>query len=109
MQTVAQQVIQAIWLRHPNNWRVNELLDEGIKGMEMAMHCSDNSSLQPALASFEEAASLDPTHPETWNKIAAVLFLTQQCVFYPLMLLCHTNMKVQESWQSASMKVATCR
>ena len=83
VQTVAQQVIQAIWLRHPNNWKVNELLDEGIKAMDMA---NDTSSLQPALASFEEAASLDPTHPETWNKIATVLYLNQQCVSRPLML-----------------------
>ena len=90
VQTLAQQVILGIWLRHPNNWKVNELLDEGIKAMEMAVNCKDASSLQPALARFEEAASLDPTHPESWNKIATVLYLNEQCVSHHLMLcVCH--------------------
>jgi tetratricopeptide (TPR) repeat protein len=72
VQVPAQHVIQAIWLRHPTNMTINTLMEEGCQQMSLL------GPSQEALANFEEAAALDPTFAEAWNKIATIQYLQQQ-------------------------------
>jgi hypothetical protein len=72
----AERALQAIWLRHPTNTVINDLMRQGC---EELMQKGASAS---CLRCFEEIVAMDPSFAEAWNKIATVKFLQKQCAFY---------------------------
>ena len=73
VQSEVDAVLIKLWGTHPSSERVNELLRDGCKLLNRS------KGLPIALERFQEAVKADPLFAESWNKVATVLYLQQQC------------------------------
>lgn len=65
----AEAALQQIWLRHPSNTQVNELMDQSILLMRQS------HTYEQALGILDKVVALDPLYAEGWNKRATLKYL----------------------------------
>ena len=70
----AETALQSIWLRHPYDVDINDLMEQGMD----LMHQSH--TFEGAVEIFEAVVARDPQFAEGWNKLATVKYLLHQCV-----------------------------